>query len=81
VYVSAGERTPPEFAGRSVAFAATLVFVLSAVSTPAMGALADAVGWDAFWLATALVSVSGALLAVRIPPVAPSPRSAAHPLA
>ena len=81
VYVSAGERTPPEFAARSVAFAATLVFVLSALSTPAMGALADAVGWDALWLTTALVALVGAVAALRIPPVEAPPRADAHPLA
>jgi MFS family permease len=81
VYVSAGERAPPEVTARSVAFAATLVFVLSAVSTPAMGALADAVGWDAFWLTTALVALVGAVLAARIPPVDVAPRPAGHPLA
>lgn len=81
VYVSAGERAPPELAGRSVALAATLVFVLSAVSTPAMGALADAVGWDAFWLTTALVAAAGALVAVRIPVIAVPPRVRAQPLA
>jgi MFS family permease len=69
VYVSAGERTSPELAGRSVAVAATLVFVLSAVCTPPMGALAERVGWDLFWLTTALLASVGAVVALRIPPV------------
>jgi MFS family permease len=81
VYVSAGERTPPELAGRSVAVAATLVFVLSAVCTPLMGALADRVGWNAFWLTTALLAAAGAALALRIPPVgARRPPVGAEPL-
>ena len=67
VYVSAGERAAPELAGRSVAVAATVVFVLSGVVTPLLGAVADAAGWDALWLTTAGVAVVGALLAARLP--------------
>ncbi len=54
VYVSAGERVDPSLAARSVAVAATVVFVLSGLATPLLGALVDAVGWDALWLAMAL---------------------------
>ena len=39
IYVSAGERVDPSLASRSVAVAATVVFVLSAVVTPVLGAL------------------------------------------
>ena len=60
VYVSAGERTAPELAGRSVALALTVVFLVSAVSTPVLGALADSVGWTAFWLVTGAVALAGA---------------------
>jgi MFS family permease len=81
VYVTAGERTPPELASRSVAVAATLVFVLSAVATPPMGALAEQVGWDAFWLTTALLAASGAVVAARLPPARVGPAPAAAPLA
>ncbi len=63
VYVSAGERARPEFAGRSVAVAATVVFLVSAASTPLLGALAAGVGWDAFFAFTAAVAVAGAVLA------------------
>ena len=67
-YVSAGERVDPSLAGRSVAVAATVVFVLSGVATPLLGALVDAVGWDALWVATAVVAGTGAFLAHRLPP-------------
>jgi predicted MFS family arabinose efflux permease len=67
VYVSAGERVDPSLAGRSVAVAATVVFVLSGVATPLLGALVDALGWDALWLATAAVAALGAFLAYRLP--------------
>src|SRR5205085_10953564 len=40
-YVSAGERAPAEFAGRSFAVAATVGFVVSGLCTPPLGA-ADA---------------------------------------
>jgi MFS family permease len=66
VYVSAGERTPPELAGQSVAVAATLIFVLSALSTPPMGALAEHVGWDIFWPLVAGLAAAGALLAAGL---------------
>jgi MFS family permease len=66
VYVSAGERSGPELAGRSVAVAATLVFVLSAVTTPPLGSLADHVGWDAFWGATAGLAAIGAGVAATL---------------
>jgi MFS family permease len=70
VYVSAGERVDPSLAARSVAVAATVVFVLSGLATPLLGALVDAVGWDALWLATALIAGLGAYLAHRLPPQA-----------
>ena len=68
VYVSAGERVDPSLAGRSVAVAATVVFVLSGIATPLLGALVDALGWDALWLATAALAALGAFLAYRLPP-------------
>jgi MFS family permease len=67
VYLSAGERMPPELAGQSVAFALTVVFVLSALCTPPLGAIAEHVGWDAFWLTTAALAAAGAFTAARIP--------------
>jgi MFS family permease len=67
VYVSAGELAPPELAGRSVAVAATVVFGLSAVCTPPLGALAEHVGWDAFWLTTAGLALTGASVAATLP--------------
>lgn len=66
VYVSAGERAPPELAARSVAAAATVIFGLSAVATPVLGALARRAGWDAFWLATAALALGGAAVAATL---------------
>ena len=68
VYVSAGERAAPELAARSVAVAATVVFLLSAISTPLLGALAAAAGWDIFWIVTGLLAAAGAVVAARLPP-------------
>ena len=72
VYVSAGERASPELAGRSVAVAATVVFLLSAACTPPLGALAGSAGWDVFWVTTALLAALGALTAARLPKAVPS---------
>jgi MFS family permease len=66
VYVSAGERASPELAGRSVALAATVVFLLSAASTPPLGALADRAGWDAFWLTCAALALAGAFVSASL---------------
>lgn len=67
VYVSAGERAAPELAARSVGVAATVVFLISAVSTPVLGALAASVGWDVFWVVTGLLAAAGALVASTLP--------------
>lgn len=67
VYVSAGERAAPELAARSVAITATWIFLLSAVCTPALGALAAHAGWDVFWMTTALLAAIGALVAATLP--------------
>ena len=66
VYVSAGERVDPTLAARSVAVAATVVFVLGGVSTPLLGALADAGGWTTLWVVTAVTAGAGALLAAGL---------------
>jgi MFS family permease len=71
VYVSAGERAAPELAGRSFALAATVVFLVSALCTPPLGALADRAGWDAFWLTTAGLAGIGALIAAGVPRTLP----------
>lgn len=70
VYVSAGERAAPELAARSVAVAATVVFLLSAISTPLLGALAAHAGWDVFWIVTAVLAAAGALVAASLPAAA-----------
>lgn len=67
VYVSAGERASADLAGRSVALAATVVFLLSALATPPLGALADHLGWDVFWATTAVLALAGALVAATLP--------------
>jgi MFS family permease len=67
VYVSAGELAPPELASRSVAVAATVVFGLSAICTPPLGALAEHAGWDAFWLTTGGLALVGACVAATLP--------------
>jgi MFS family permease len=72
VYVSAGELATPELAGRSVAVAATVVFLLSALCTPLLGAVAARAGWDAFWISTGFLALSGALIAVRLPTPVPT---------
>ena len=74
VYVSAGELATPELAGRSVAVAATVVFLLSALCTPLLGAVAARAGWDAFWVSTGLLALAGALIAVRLPTPVPTER-------
>jgi MFS family permease len=71
VYLSAGERAAPELAGRSVAVAATVVFVVSGVCTPFLGAAVEVAGWDAFWLATGALAGLGAFVAAGVPQVAP----------
>jgi MFS family permease len=67
VYVSAGERAAPELAARSVAVAATVVFLISAIATPLLGALASQAGWDVFWIVTAVLAAAGALVASSLP--------------
>jgi hypothetical protein len=37
-----------------------------------MGALADAAGWDAFWLAAAALAACGALMAATLRPARPA---------
>jgi MFS family permease len=76
VYLNAGEKAPPELAAQAISIAATLVFVVGAVLTPPLGALAAGVGWDAFWLACAVLAACGAGLAttLRVPaPAAATP--------
>jgi MFS family permease len=72
LYVIAGERTPVELAGRSFAVAATVVFVVSGVCTPPLGALADHAGWNAFWIVTALLAAAGAATARGLPRALPA---------
>jgi MFS family permease len=71
VYVTAGERAPPGLAGRSFALAATVVFILGALCTPPLGALAARAGWDTFWVTTAVLAAIGAAIAARLPRTLP----------
>jgi MFS family permease len=66
VYVSAGESVPGELAGQSVALAATVVFVVAALCTPPLGALADRAGWDALWLTAAGLAAAGAAVSATL---------------
>jgi MFS family permease len=66
VLVSVAERAQPALVSRSVAVAATVVFVLSGLVTPALGALVDAAGWDALWIAAACAAGFGVLLAAGL---------------
>jgi MFS family permease len=63
IYVVAGESVPLELAGQAVAVATTVVFLGTAIATPALGVLANQVGWDAFWAIVAALGVCGAVLA------------------
>ena len=71
VYLNAGELAAPDLAAQAFAVAATVVFVLSALATPPLGALADAAGWDALWLTTAGIALLGAWLAAGLARVRP----------
>jgi MFS family permease len=72
VYVTAGERAPPGLGGRSFALAATVVFVVSALSAPPLGALASHAGWDTLWITTAALAAVGAAIAARLPKTLPT---------
>jgi MFS family permease len=76
VYVTAGERVPLELAGQSVALAATVVFVVAALCTPLLGALAEHAGWNVFWLTAAGLAATGASLAATLPAAAGKPLAA-----
>jgi MFS family permease len=71
VYVTAGERAPAGLATRSFAVAATVVFVVSALCAPPLGALAARAGWDVFWITTAALAATGAAIALRLPRTLP----------
>jgi MFS family permease len=71
VYVTAGERAPPGLAGRSFALAATVVFILGALCTPPLGALAARAGWDTILVTTAVLAAIGAAIAARLPRTLP----------
>ena len=61
------EMTPLEFAGRSFAIAATIIFAGSALANPLLGALAQWAGWNIFWLTTAGLGLLGTVLAASLP--------------
>lgn len=67
VYVSAGERGPPGHTAQSVAVAATVIFTTAAISAPAAGAIAAALGWVGFWSLCAGLAAIGALVARGLP--------------
>jgi hypothetical protein len=51
--------------------AATVVFVVSALCAPPLGALAAHAGWDVFWITTAALAAIGAAIALRLPRTLP----------
>ena len=67
IYLSAGEMTSLELAARAVSVAATVIFLASALCTPLLGAVAARAGWDAFLALTAVLALTGAYLASRLP--------------
>jgi MFS family permease len=79
VYVTAGERVPRELASQAVALAATVVFVVAALCTPVLGALAEHAGWDVFWLTAGALAAMGAVLAARLPAATGTPVAASVP--
>jgi hypothetical protein len=54
--------------GAAESLAATVVFLLAAVSTPLHGAVAKDAGWEPLWVSAAALAAVGALVAVRLPP-------------
>lgn len=66
VYVMAGERAGPQRAAKGVSVAMTVVFVLSSLVTPPLGALAAHAGFDALWLGLAGVSLLAAVLSAGL---------------
>ena len=73
LYLTAGERVEPALAGRSVALAATVVFVISGLATPLLGAVAERAGWDALWVLVGAASLAGAFLVRKLPPLQAAP--------
>jgi hypothetical protein len=51
---------------RAFALAATVVFVVSALRAPPLGALAEHAGWDGSWLTAALLAAAGAAVAAAL---------------
>lgn len=66
LYLTAAERVGMEFAARAMGVASTVVFVLSFVATPLVGALAARAGWDAVWFGMVGMAALGALVASRL---------------
>lgn len=58
------------------ALAATVVFVVAALCTPLLGALAEHAGWNVFWLTAAVLAAAGASLAATLPAAAGKPLAA-----
>jgi MFS family permease len=67
VYALVGEWAGTQLAGRAFSVAATVVFLGAAVVNPAIGGLAQWLGFNALWAITAVVGVVGALTAASLP--------------
>ena len=65
LYVTAGELVGPERAGRAVGIASTMVFGATSLASPLAGLVAEHAGYDAMWLAAAVSSACGAMVALR----------------
>jgi MFS family permease len=79
VYTIAGEWTRPALSGQAFAVAATVVFVSSALVSPAIGGLIDWLGWGAIWLITGAVGVAGAAAAWALPERGADPATTSVP--
>jgi MFS family permease len=65
LYVTAGELVGPERAGRAVGIASTMVFGATSLASPLAGLVAEHAGYDTMWLAAAVSSACGAMVALR----------------
>ncbi len=67
LYLTAGERVVEGLSGRAVALAATVVFVISGLATPVLGASVGVIGWTGLWLVAAATAAAGSLVARGLP--------------
>jgi MFS family permease len=68
VHLIAGELAGPAAAGRAIGWTSTALFGGFALWAPPLGALADATGYRAMWLAGAVTSIAAIAVARTLPP-------------